>query len=473
MHNTITLPAEAQWTWATVFRICGAVCLGGTFLYLRLNLNTKLINIDEDIPLRVSAAMTAMGVLDPNWELTDLAPWARVPQYNFYSYNLASHAMIRAGRLIGIEPIIALRLANLLYQGLAITALVSALRNVGANERVLWVATTLLVITPALVQDAHMARPESFLYLLFALTVLVATLRINLLPRAIIVGVIVGIGATCKITFLIAGLILLPLLWPLNRKAIVAAISAVAATLVSFVAVAPYIVIHWDVFVIGINALLHQYSTGHPPHSPPTRSIIESTFWSSEFFLKVYGPLIPVALMAPLAWEGMRRAMPIGLWLAVVVTSIYFIPMHVFFERNMSIAVLAAVILVALLAERGSFALVVIVLCAAPMAYWSIQTAHAARYHQVRFQVWYANNIHEPVTPVVPYWTHHKIEVGPCVGLLEVLDFGDPFSRLLIDGLERDGYEVVARYKSRFAMLPGSTFHTYLDEGALYYRCKP
>jgi hypothetical protein len=291
--------------------LVGLIVLLGVFVALRLDLRTRITNGDEDIPIKLSQAMSAAGRLDPNWAFADLPGPLRYPQYNFYTYNVASHGVLRAAQALSVHPLVALRLVNLVYQAIALVALLAMLRNIGASAAILWLAAGLLVITPAMVHDAHMARPESFLYMLFGLAAWAATWRVGVGARAAAVGFIVGVGAACKITFLATGLLFTPFLLSLSRQTFtLAAIGALAATF-GFAVSAPYVLIHPDVFLNGVKTLFEQYAAGHPPHSLVERSVLGSIAWTAEFLVKLYGPLVPAALILPLIWT--RTPIVVGL----------------------------------------------------------------------------------------------------------------------------------------------------------------
>lgn len=450
--------------------IAGLVALLFVFTALRLDLRPRAVNYDEEIPAKVSQAMSSMGRLDPNWALADVPASLKYPQYNFYSYNIASHAVVGVARVFSVRPLVALRFANLLYQAVAIAAVVAMLWNLGAAIAVWWLAAGLLAVAPAMVHDAHMARPESFLYMLFALAALAATLRTGLLARAVMVGAIVGVGTACKVTFIATGLVLVPLLWPVSRHTLAAAAAGAVVAIVAFAASAPYALINFDVFLNGLSYLVDQYSGSHPPHSLIDRSALGSLAWTAEFLLKLYGPLIPAALILPLILG--RSALLIGLWLAAIAVLGYFAPKPVLFERNLSLGIFAAAVLLAAMAERSRLAWACAIIAALPMAYWSAQIAFAsAGVGADRFKAWSATYF---VSPVTAYWSGARDpELPKCRGQLLITNFNDELSRRAIEKAAREGYEFVSRYRSRFDALPVSTLHTYVEPGAVLFRCKP
>jgi hypothetical protein len=442
--------------------VAGIVLLAA-FTALRLDLRARITNIDESIPIAVSYAMYSSGRLDPNWARAELTPSLRYPQYNFYTYNIASHAVLKLMKFVTVDPLVLLRFANLAYQAIAIAAVVAALWNAGASAMVLWLAAALLTVAPALVHDAHMARPESFLYMLFGLAVLAATLPMGLVARASLVGAVVGIGTACKITFLATGLVFLPFLWPVSRQALPAATVAAAATVAGFAISAPYALFNFDVLMNGMRYLFAQYASAHPPHSLLEPSVLGSLAWTAEFLLKLYGPLIPAALILPLFW--LRSPLVIGLWLSALAVILYFAPKPVLFERNLSLGIFAAAVVLAVLAQRSRLALACALLALLPMTWWSWQIAAS---NTRRFNTFAAAHLTQPA-PVSDAW---QADLANCRGRILLRDYGDQLSARLIARAASDGHQIVARYHSRFEALPASTLQAYIDSGHVLLRCK-
>src|SRR4030095_13690933 len=86
------------------------------FIALRAMFRAPMANFDELIPLKLAEAMSARGVLDPNWRLADLPDHLRYDQYNFYLYNMTAYAVIKVAGWFSVAPLSALRLANLGFQ---------------------------------------------------------------------------------------------------------------------------------------------------------------------------------------------------------------------------------------------------------------------------------------------------------------------------------------------------------------------
>ena len=457
------------------------------FLLLRVTFYAGIYNPDELIPIYVAEGMRLIGHLDPNFlNAPNMFPTPSfmTDQYNLYLYNVLASFIIDATGGDQQRQLFVLRAMNLPLQGTAIGFVVFALRNLGAHIVVQIVAALLLTVAPALVHDAHMARAESFLYLIFAVLFWTMTCPWPIRSRVALAGLLIGAGATIKVTFLLAGLVALPALWTNEWRELCRRVSLIAVCIVvAFAACAPYAVLHYDVFLRGVATLREQYSGSQPPHSLPVYSVVAQVEWVGRFFLILYGVMIPAAFAAPFVLRRRIPAALVGLWLFAVATFAYFAPQVVFFERNLCLGVLAAVpLFVWLLGEiRNRTAVTALLLLAvSPMTWFSIQIARASvfRFESVAWrhgplaagaqQRWEAANIHVPVNGS---YGGEKIE--PCDGAFIVADFNEPASRALIAKIEVAGYPVIARYTSPFTWLPASTLNTYLNSDMVYFSCTP
>ena len=117
------LPGTMRWWWAA-----GWVLLIAAFLALRVDLTTQENSMDERIVLSVSKGMSETGQLDPNWAVAS-PHYYQYPQYNFYSYNILSHFLITATAPPKVQPIVVLRIANVIYQLAALALLILVLRK--------------------------------------------------------------------------------------------------------------------------------------------------------------------------------------------------------------------------------------------------------------------------------------------------------------------------------------------------------
>jgi hypothetical protein len=132
------------------------------FLALRIDISVQENSMDERIVLAVSEGMSESSRLDPNWVVAS-PHYYQYPQYNFYSYNMLSHFWIVLTSPLHAEPIIVLRIMNVLYQIAALGLIILTLRKVQIPQAGLVAAAALLTFMPGMVHDAHIARCESFL----------------------------------------------------------------------------------------------------------------------------------------------------------------------------------------------------------------------------------------------------------------------------------------------------------------------
>jgi hypothetical protein len=461
------LPRTMRWWWAAAW-----VLLIAAFLALRVDLTTQENSMDERIVLSVSKGMVETGQLDPNWALAS-PHYYHYSQYNFYSYNILSHLLITATAPLKVQPIVVLRIANLFYQLAALALLILTLRNLEFPPGTLFAAAALVTFMPGMVHDAHIARCESLLYLLFAVLIYCAAAG-----RFLLGGLALGFGAAAKVTFLASGLLFVPCLYAAAPSAALrlrrAGTLGVAAV-VTFMLSAPYALIHFPVLVAGLERIRGIYlAHGAGPHRLIDPTPLRDAAHAAAFLAVVYGSLVPAALVAPLF--NPARLM-LGVWLASVAVLAYFAPVPFFIERNYSLVVFGcAVLLAAWMASSRAHTLALIAFAAAlvPMAYWSLQIALAsAERPMARRAQWQAAHIDAPVTF---FWTGDPggVEEPPnCSGVLAIPDLNDDFSRRLLDHVRASGRKQLAHYVSRFTIVPTSTLHTYLDTDAYYFTCDP
>jgi hypothetical protein len=480
-----------RWLWAAAWLL-----LLAAFLALRVDLSTQENSMDERIVLSVSQGMSEAGRLDPNWTVAS-PHYYQYQQYNFYSYNILSHFLIVATAPLGAQPIVVLRIANVVYQLAALALVIFVLGKLQFPPGALLAAAALVTFMPGMVHDAHIARCESVLYLLFA-----AIMASALAGRFLVGGVILGLGAAAKVTFLASGLVFVPFLYAaatplpvlLRRVATIA-----LATVAAFALAAPYAVLHFPVLVTGLARIIYgQYlARGAGPHRLIDPTPLRDALHAAAFLAVVYGSLVPAAIVAPLLCSpdeakrnpgteaphsaslhpGYRWRLCFGVWLSSLAVILYFAPVPFFIERNYSPALFGCgVLLAAWIASGRARALAAIAFAAAlvPMAYWSVQIALAsAERPMARRGAWQAAHIDGPVTF---FWTgaqNGAEELPNCSGVLAIPDLNDDFSRRLLDRVRASGRKEVAHYVSRFSLVPTSTLHTYLDTDAYYFTCAP
>jgi hypothetical protein len=470
MKGDHMLRKSTRWAWAAAW-----VLLLAVFLALRLDFSTAENSMDERIVLSVSKGMSEVGRLDPNWTVAS-PHYYRNPQYNFYSYNILAHFLIVATQPLGAQPIVVLRLANVLYQLVALALLIVVVRRLQFSPGTMFATAALVTFLPGMVHDAHIARCESLLYLLFA-----GVMASALAGRFLVGGVILGFGAAAKVTFLASGLVFVPCLYAaaaslpvlLRRTATIA-----LATVATFALAAPYAMVHFTVLLEGLTRIHAQYTApdfahGAGPHRLLDPTPLRNALHAIAFLAIVYGSLVPSAIIAPLF---NRAPLFLGVWLATVAVILFFAPVPFFIERNYSLALFGCAVLVGAWMASGvtrPLAHVAFAAALVPMAYWSVQIALASTERPgARRAQWQAEHIHAPVTY---FWTGERdaAELPSCSGLLAILDVNDDFSRRLLDRVRASGRREVGHYVSRFSIVPTSTVHTYLDMDVYYFTCAP
>src|SRR5208282_1486980 len=114
----------------------------------------------------------------------------------------------------------------------------------------LFAAAALITFMPGMVHDAHIARCESLLYLLFA-----GVMYSAVADRLLVGGLILGFGAAAKVTFLVSGLVFVPSLcamWKPHPQLLRRAATIGLATVTGFARSAPYAVINYPILISGL-----------------------------------------------------------------------------------------------------------------------------------------------------------------------------------------------------------------------------
>jgi hypothetical protein len=442
------------------------------FLALRIDIGTQENSMDERIVLAVSKGMSESSRLDPNWIFAS-PHYYQYPQYNFYSYNMLSHFWITLASPLRVEPVIVLRIMNVLYQVAALGLVILTLRKIGIPRSGLIAAAVLLTFMPGMVHDAHIARCESLLYLLFA-----GAMYSAVADRFLVGGLILGVGAAAKVTFLASGLLFIPALFAVRNSYPVllrrAATIGVAA-IVGFIVAAPYAVINFPVLISGLSRIRGIYLAHGPgPHRLLDPTPAKNVLHALAFFTIISGSLVLSGIIAPFF---NRARIFLGVWLSSVAVFAYFAAVPFFIERNFSLAIFGFAVLLSAWIGSGRARLLALPALAAamiPMSYWSIQIARSSYDGPAaRGARWQAEHVREPVTW---FWTakpNIADELPACSGLLAILDLNDDFSRRLHDYVRSTGRKEVGHYTSRFSIVPTSTLHTYLDTDMYYYTCNP
>lgn len=243
--------------------------------YLRLDFFSDTYYGDEEIPLAVIQHMEQNQSLDTNWILGIWRKggdrWAySYNQYNFSSYNSTLYYLNQLFQVSdnNINPAVFNRVCSVVFQVLAlVTIAYGTYYLVGIYGAV--AASLFFVFNPLLVVDAHYARPESFLIFITALAVFFHLFgRQQKQPRYFFASAFIwGIACACKFSLLpMAGLCALHLLlqppWQ-DKKTANAAIWLLCLFAGAFV-LAPYMFIHVDKVLTGVQALFKQYLNAEP-----------------------------------------------------------------------------------------------------------------------------------------------------------------------------------------------------------------
>ena len=452
------------------------VCLVLVFLALRAKHLEQILD-DEWIPVKLSEAMRARGSVDPNWRFADLPPHFRYDQYNFYLYNMVAHVVITVGAKLHLAAVIALRWANLPFQLLALAFTLDAARRIGAGRFAVALAGALVVFAPGMVQDASLARPESFLYLLSALFLWMLTLPLAERWRMALAGAVLGAGIAVKVTFGSLAVVL-PFLVPIRGRPVrelgAPAASFAAGVAIAIAVLAPYALIHHDVYLNGLAALAAQYAGLHPPHSLPVYAPLSQIAWIGGYFIQLYGFAVPAALVAPVLLQGAARRWALALVAALLVLFVYFASKAVFFERNLAHALIPLLLAAALgigALKRRSWRIAAAVLTVLPMAYWSMQIVRAIRTPQRVAQFESAQGL--TAAQRVDFREVYLDEVPAQCTTIALHDFNDPWTRSYLEKLRQRGFREIAHYRSGFGPLVTSTLHTYIASDIRYFRCPP
>ena len=437
------------------------------FLLLRVNVYPFEISPDEFIAEAVIRGMHLHHNLDGNWiNADDIPPVFRYDQFNFYSYHLVSYFILK---ICGFRHVITtLRLESVGLQAVAIVAVASAMARKGCHGWQVLVTAALLSISPALVQDAHIARAESLLYCLLAVALWCTTLKSRTLA-CIGVGLVVGFGCASKVTFVSAGLVLLPKIVTAFRERVSSGLLLLVLgcglALVGFVAGAPYVPYHMTAYLNGLDVLQQQYTLGQPPHSPPNFTILSQFEMMMRFTAILYGPLVvvvvPLLFRRELDWLA-------GVAMMTVVIIGYFACKPVFFERNIGLALMALIIIGG--AVTTSYrSLVPSVMTGLVMGWWSIQIAVANTHLNERRLDWETAHVGK----VSVNWPNDDVvgALRTCEGVYGVADYGDAYSIEMRREAEAAGFVPFAHYDSVFHIVPTSTLQTYLDPDVDYYNC--
>jgi len=318
----------------------------------------RVYNYDERIAPTVMRAMIKENSLDTNWSH---AEWDGLlfgrelfdtPQYNFSSYVTSSFLNSKIFAIPLTEKsqesaaIQFLRYQSMLYSVLGIIFSGLAIYHwYGALPAL--ISALLLAVSPQLVQEAHYARPEAFVFLLSSFMLLaLCCCRNRPYLLSLIAGAIAGVGIGCK--FSLASLAGPYLCWIAlenarqkikNGQLIKRLFVAITTTIAAFICSSPYAFINYTDFFAGISALLRQYSK---PFG--NLSLVEYSYLGQlKFILSYYadslgGVWLALAILPLLVRPKSRKLFDVYLvfFVPVLSTVAIFAISKVFFERNLA-----------------------------------------------------------------------------------------------------------------------------------------
>lgn len=302
---------------------------------------------DEEIAVKVVGHMRQSGDWDTNWAKADLPAALHYDQYNFSSHLYASYFFYRLVKLLpGTAAWRSAEEGRWVYRFFSVLL---ATFVVGQTMRLAyraggWTialgAGALVAVATQLVQDAHFARPEPFATVLALAAVACCWPRERLSIGWVLTGgFVIGLLVACKVSMLlIVWLPLVPVIvgWrdtPVRTRALLLGPIALAA---GFWAGAPGAVAHPAQFLRGVQHLMTQYGSGHPPFSHPQGGMVADMLGS--FFRATLGwPLLAAATLGAVRLAGRRQWAELALLAGpVAIFAIYFSTQRVFFERNLS-----------------------------------------------------------------------------------------------------------------------------------------
>ena len=461
----------------------GILCL---FISMRCLTNVNL-NIDETIPLRVSDWMRESGTLNPNWAHADLIEFLKYDQYNFYFYNIVAHISLVVGSWFGIEQLVTLRILNLLLQFAMMLVIGDCLRRLGAGTLGIAAGVLSVVLFPLLAQDATMVRPECLVALIASI---VAWLSVSVPHRIYgpaLIGFAIALGVAIKFSFFVFAAPL-AIYWVVRNR--VFQVQALGSTIgigavggiVGIVVAMPYALVNFDVYLNGIEYLMNQYSTQHPPHSRAESTFFSQFEWVVSYFSVTAGVFLVITLFGALFDGEAREKGAFWFVLPFVLALFYFSTKPVFFERNFSQSIPPLCIAFGIVVDRfwkksrhcsktsgfGLAAIAVSGLSLVQMGYWTSQITQATEYIGERRTHFQEEHELTSFSEMGFSGSIHNL-IPPC-GEVAVLEYNDPWTESHLLRLEQSGYEEIAEYHSRFSAIPTSTLQVNLDPDIHYLR---
>jgi hypothetical protein len=318
-------------------------------------LTSDYIHPDEQVAEQVVGKVLANRTLDTNWARTGVDAGYRNDMFNFSSYYLSAAGLeVLAGHAAADatdHPALRrhLRRMNCLFAGIAVVlAGLIAWRLANAADAAV-VAALLTASNVTLFQDSIYARPDAFFTAATLLFVLITmSLRLRVAVVLLLTSTIGGFLLATKISF--APLLFFPPLIaavrmrsdPAGRsfgpaRAGGAMFLYACGIALGFALGAPYALVAPSEFLRGVDLLLRQYAGGIWPYGIPDAGLLERFGFGASYLAYTLGPVVPAFAIVGYAVLIRRRNMICVLALAgPMLTLLYFLQTHTFFERNFS-----------------------------------------------------------------------------------------------------------------------------------------
>lgn len=498
-------PADGWATTGVVLCIIMVITLAAGGLRLYSGETFTYSHPDEGIALAVITHVFESHDDDTNWARTDVFYKFKYDQYNFSSYYLfaAATEKLQGHTDFDLKHPTGFLLRNLrdlsaILGGLCV--LFAGILGWRMGGPICGITASLLTgCSVTLFQDSLYARPDAFVTLVSLLVCL--TLTSDKMHRSLVLtisGFLIGILIACKITFILYfpfPLLLAPVFLstpgdgdPKNPHLIYWAGSLGAyflSVLIGFYVGAPYAVKYpWE-YLNGLIYLFKQYSGGWGPNGlQDSAGIFERLSYSSSYLIYTVGyPALALSALGIVRLVTRRDVRNILIFIAPLLTLIYFMQTKAFFERNFSQSLpmlfimvgMGIQLLVAMIKNSKQLRLAVATLLLALSVFTPLSVTAKAIDPALdgRFKSEVdakAKALSENGTLMVFYsWSAVQVKTlngdfcGPYI--YEARDFPNTPG---LSNLLAGGYKLLGRLDSPFGDYPTSTLQTYLASPMVY-----
>lgn len=351
------------------------------------------------------------------------------------------------------------------------------------NSRGLGVIGVLFfTVSPGLVHDAQMARPEAFLTFLMISYIYGCVVSYKRwLLGAVIAGLCLGLMISTKFTLAIMAVIyLVPVvvvrLNNIKNGEVGSVTVFLGAIFLGLFLGAPYAFMDVRGYFEGVGELRKQYYSLHLPHSYVSGG--GTLLWQVEFYFIYYGAvfLSPVVVLLRNGRAGDFRCVKLSICFAAIVFFLLVATPSVFFERNLSPAIplfiMATIFIYGWLPSGYFVRMLFTIILFVPLFFWCwhIRNVQSPGYGKM-IDVVETNLVNELSPKKI---SHIMLGSNPeSCGLIRQLDFSDETSSEIRKKYMDEGWGRVGQIISPFNILPTSTLHTYLAPNVywLYKAC--